>query len=221
LIVLPEFFNVEYFAQYRDYRYLDYAEPDDGYTITAIRKKAAQHGTAIRATLLEEQGPGLYFDTAFLIDASGEVVGRYRKTHPAAVRSLEKIYFRGGSRFPVWDLKGIRVGAIICYDHFFPEAARAAAVSGAELIIGPFAAPAEPTWDALMRVRAWENGVYLAPCNKVGAEGDLVFRGYAAGLSWLSRAAGNRSRTCWSRLSHNCGSCLVKSEGGIVWLIDI
>jgi predicted amidohydrolase len=177
LIVVPEFFNTEYFAQYRDYRYIDYAEPEDGYTITAIRKKAVEHDVAICATIFEEEGPGVYFDTSFLIDSSGDIVGKYRKTHPAAVRSLEKIYFRGGTRFPVWNVKGIRTGIIICYDHFFPETARSSTVNGAELILGPFAAPAEPNWDALMKVRAWENGVYMAPCNKVGLEGDWTFGG--------------------------------------------
>jgi N-carbamoylputrescine amidase len=177
LIVLPEFFNHEYVFQFRDYAYIDCAEPESGHTITAIREKAREHRTTICATIFEEQGPGLYFDTAFFIGPDGEIFGKYRKTHPAAVRSLEKIYFRGGTRFPNFPVKGVRVGVIICYDHFFPETARCATVNGAELILGPFAAPAEPKWDALMTTRAWENGVYMAPCNKVGLEGDWVFGG--------------------------------------------
>jgi len=199
LIVVPEFFNTEYFSQYRDYRYMDYAEPEDGYTITAIRKKAVEHDVAICATIFEEEGPGVYFDTSFLIDGSGDIVGKYRKTHPAAVRSLEKIYFRGGTRFPVWNVKGIRTAIIICYDHFFPETARSSAVNGAELILGPFAAPAEPNWDALMKVRAWENGVYMAPCNKVGAEGDWTFGGASMVVDpfgqILARASEERDET--------------------------
>jgi N-carbamoylputrescine amidase len=179
LIVVPEFFNTEYFAQYRDYKYMDYAEPEDGYTITAMRKKAAELRVHICATIFEQEGPGLYYDTAFMIDPSGEVIGKYRKTHPAAVLSLEKIYFRGGVRFPVWEINGIRVSAIICYDHFFPETARCAAINGAEVILGPFAAPPDTTenWDAMMRIRAFENGVFMAPCNKVGVEGGWTFGG--------------------------------------------
>jgi predicted amidohydrolase len=177
LVVLPEFFNHEYVFQYRDYAYIDCAEPEDGYTITAVREKAREHAVTICATIFEEQGPGVYFDTAFMIGPSGEVFGKYRKTHPAAVQSLEKIYFRGGTLFPTWNVKGLRVGVIICYDHVFPETARCATVNGAELILGPFAAPAFPTWDPLMTTRAFENGVYLAPCNKVGLEGDWVFGG--------------------------------------------
>src|SRR5215510_12659990 len=177
LIVLPEFFNHEYVFQYRDYSYIDCAEPESGYTITAIRERARAHRTAICATIFEEQGPGLYFDTSFFIGADGEVFGKYRKTHPAAVQSLEKIYFRGGTRFPIFEVKGFRVGVIVCYDHCFPETARCAAVNGAEVVVGPFAAPRFPTWDELMITRAWENGVYMAPCNKVGLEGEWVFGG--------------------------------------------
>lgn len=177
LVVVPEFFNTEYFAQFRDYAYIDYAEPEDGPTITAIRDKAVELGIHVCATIFEEEGPGLYYDTAFLIGPKGEIVMKYRKTHPAAVRSLEKIYFRGGTTYPVREVRGIKVGVVICYDHFFPEAARCAAVNGAELVLGPFAAPAEPNWDALMRVRAWENGVYMAPCNKVGLEAEWTFGG--------------------------------------------
>ena len=177
LIVLPEFFNHEYVFQWRDYAHIDNAEPEDGHTIAAMREKAREHGTTICATIFEEQGPGVYFDTAFFIGPDGEVFAKYRKTHPAAVQSLEKIYFRGGTRFPVVDVKGFRVGVIICYDHVFPETARCATVNGAELILGPFAAPAFPTWDALMVARAFENGVYMAPTNKVGLEGEWVFGG--------------------------------------------
>ena len=110
LIVLPEFFNHEYVFQYRDYAYIDCAEPESGYTISAIRSKAREHRTTICATIFEEQGPGVYFDTAFFIGPDGEIIGKYRKTHPAAVQSLEKIYFRGGTRFPVVDVKGFKVG---------------------------------------------------------------------------------------------------------------
>jgi N-carbamoylputrescine amidase len=177
LIVLPEFFNHEYVFQYRDYSYIDCAEPESGHTMTAIREKAREHRMTICATIFEEQGPGLYFDTAFFVGPDGTTLGKYRKTHPAAVQSLEKIYFRGGTQFPNVTVKGLRVGVIICYDHCFPETARCATVNGAEVLLGPFAAPRFSTWDQLMITRAWENGVYLAPCNKVGLEGDWVFGG--------------------------------------------
>lgn len=177
LVVLPEFFNTEYFAQYWDYSYVDYAEPADGYTITRMRDKAKQHGVHVVATIYEMEGPGIYFDTLFLIDPHGDIVGKYRKTHPAAVKSVEKLFYRAGNRFPVWDVRGVKVGAVICYDHVFPETVRSAAVNGAELVLGPFATNGIPNWDELMITRAFENGVYMAPCNKVGQEGGWTFSG--------------------------------------------
>lgn len=177
LVVLPEFFNTEYFAQYWDYAYTNYAEPQDGPTISAMRDKAAEHRVHLCATIYEYQGPGLLYDTAFLIDPEGAILGKYRKVHPAAVRSLEKIYFRAGNRFPVWDVHGVKVAAIICYDHVFPESARCATVAGAELVLGPFATPALPVWEQLMAARAFENGVFMAPCNKVGVEDGWTFAG--------------------------------------------
>ena len=177
LVVLPEFFNTPYFAQRRDYAYIDWAEPDDGPTITAMRRKARELGAHIAATIFEEESAGVYYDTAMLIDPSGEITGKYRKVQPAAVRSLEKIYFRYGSHFPVFRVGDWKVGFIICYDTFFPESARCVAVNGAELILVPFASPEQVLWRDVMRTRAFENGVYFAPCNKVGREDEWEFGG--------------------------------------------
>lgn len=179
LIVLPEFFNVPYFAQEWDYGAMKFAEAEDGYALTRVREKARERQVHICATIYEMVSAGMYFDTAFLIGPDGSIFGRYRKTHPAAVKSLEKIFFKGGSLFPVWSVNGVRVSVIICYDHYFPETARCAALAGADIILGPFAAPLETTelWSAIMTTRAFENGVYMAPCNKVGVEGSWTFRG--------------------------------------------
>ncbi|HEV7564177.1 MAG TPA: carbon-nitrogen hydrolase family protein [Solirubrobacterales bacterium] len=177
LIVLPEFFNTIYFAQYRDYAYVDLAEPDDGPTITAMRERAREHGCHIVATIYEAEAAGLYYDTAIVIDPEGETVGKYRKVQPAAVQSLEKIFFRYGAHFPVFRIGDWRLGINICYDTFFPESARCAALNGADLIVVPFAAPKQVLWRDTMRTRAFENGVWFAPCNKVGAEGDWSFPG--------------------------------------------
>lgn len=177
LVVIPEFFNTIYFAQYRDYKYIDWAERDDGTSITRMREKARQHQIHLVATIFEEASAGVYYDTAMLIDPEGKIVGKYRKTHPAAVQSLEKIYFRYGSHFPVCRIGDWRVGLNICYDTFFPESARCTAVNGAELILVPFASPGQVLWRDIMRTRAFENGVYFAPCNKVGKEDQWVFGG--------------------------------------------
>lgn len=191
LAVLPEFFSTGFFAQEHDYRLLELAESDNGRTVSAIREVAAACGIHVVATLFEEAMPGIRFNSAFFIDPEGEVTGKYRKVHPAAVpdgtRSdwsvngdFEKLYVRPGVEFSVWSAAGIRVGVMICYDHFFPESARCLTLNGAELIVGPFAAVEAnegQTWEAVMRCRALENGVFVAPCNQVGETSGLTFGG--------------------------------------------
>jgi len=177
IVVLPEFFNTEYFPQYRDYRYMDYAEADDGFTQTRIKEKARQHGFHIVSTIFEIARPGLNYDTAMLISPQGEIVGKYRKVHPAAYLSLEKIYFRGGSSFPVFRVGDWTVGFSTCYDNLFPESCRCLMLHGAELIIAPYATPVSDPWENFLTTRALENGVFLAPCNHVGKEGDWVMSG--------------------------------------------
>ena len=177
IVVLPEFFNTEYFPQYRDYRYMDYAEADDGFTQTRMKEKARQHGFHIVSTIFEIARPGLNYDTAMLISPQGEIVGKYRKVHPAAYLSLEKIYFRGGSSFPVFRVGDWTVGFSTCYDNLFPESCRCLMLHGAELIIAPYATPVSDPWENFLTTRALENGVFLAPCNHVGKEGDWVMSG--------------------------------------------
>ena len=177
LVVVPEFFNHIYVFQYRDYKYIDCAETEAGVAITRMREKAKEHGIHLIATIFEEHSAGHYYDTAMVINPEGEIIGKYRKVQPAAVASLEKIYFRYGSYFPVFKIGEWRVGINICYDTFFPESARCSALNGAELIVVPFAAPKMECWREMMMTRAMENVVYFAPCNKVGLEGDWVFGG--------------------------------------------
>src|SRR5262245_32185484 len=170
-VVLPEFFNNEYFPQYRDVRYMDYAEPDDGHTLSRVQNAARQHQIYILATIFEMARPGLYYDTAMLIGRDGTILGKYRKVHPAALLSLEKIYFRGGSSFPVFRVDEWTLGVSICYDNLFPESCRCLALNGAELIVAPYATPLGDPWENFLSTRALENGVYFAACNHVGLEG--------------------------------------------------
>jgi N-carbamoylputrescine amidase len=177
IIVLPEFFNMEYFPQFRDYRYMDYAEPEDGYTQTLIKAKAKEHGIHIVSTIFEIARPGFYYDTAMLINPEGEIIGKYRKVHPAASLGLEKIYFRGGSKFPVFRVGHWTIGCSICYDNLFPESCRCLMLHGAELIIAPYATPVPEPWENFLTTRALENGLFLAACNHVGPEGDWHMSG--------------------------------------------
>jgi N-carbamoylputrescine amidase len=172
MVVLPEFFNNVFFAQYRDVRWFDAAERDDGATMTAIREAARRHRIAVVATIYEKVEAGLYYDTAMHVDRDGEIVFKYRKTHPAGVMSLEKLYFRYGSRFDTYRFDDWRVGVGICYDMAFPETARSLAVNGAELLLAPYATSRTNMFQEMLRTRAFENGCYLAAANKVGREGD-------------------------------------------------
>ena len=176
LVVIPEFFNHPYVFNERDHEHLKRAEPETGPSITAMRAKAAEHRIHLIATLYEEESAGLYYDTAFVIDPKGAIVGKYRKVMPGLYLSLERMYFRFGSRFSVFQVGSWKIGIIICYDTFFPEHARCSAVNGAELIVVPFAAPRVGPWREMMITRAWENAVYFAPCNKVGARERLDLR---------------------------------------------
>ncbi|MCC7273105.1 MAG: acyltransferase [Alphaproteobacteria bacterium] len=177
LVLLPEFFNTIYFAQYQNRAHFALAEPEDGATLTAVRARAAARNVAVVATIYEIAGPGLYYDTAFLVDRTGTVLLRYRKTHPSAVLSLEKLYFRYGTRFPTATLNEWRVGIGICYDLSFPETARALMLNGAELILAPYATSRTDMFQELLRTRAFENGCFLAAANKVGVEGGWTFGG--------------------------------------------
>lgn len=177
LVVIPEFFNHPYAFSTRDHKNFKFAEPQSGYSMSRMRKKARERKIYLIATLFEEESAGIYYDTAFVIDPDGEIIGKYRKVMPGLYLSLERIYFRFGSRFSVFQVGEWKVGIVICYDTFFPEHARCSAVNGAELIVVPFAAPKVGPWREMMITRAWENAVYFAPCNKVGLESGWQFGG--------------------------------------------
>ena len=177
LVVLPEFFNTIFFAQYWDSKYNAWAETDTGFTMTAIREAAVHNGIAVIATIYEEVELGLCYDTAMHVGTDGEIHFKYRKVHPAAVKSLEKIYFRSGSRFDTYKFSDWCVGIGICYDMGFPETARCLAVNGAELLIAPYATSRQNMFQEILRTRAFENGCFLLAANKVGQEHDWYFPG--------------------------------------------
>lgn len=177
LVVLPEFFNTIFFAQYRDIAYHALAETDIGPTMSAIRECAIRHNISVVATIYEEIEIGLCYDTAMHVGPDGEIRHKYRKVHPAAVKSLEKIYFRYGTRFDTYKLDEWTVGIGVCYDMGFPETARCLAVNGAELLIAPYATSRQNMFQEVLRTRAFENGCFLIAANKVGREGDWNFPG--------------------------------------------
>lgn len=177
LVVLPEFFNVEYVWMHHDPSLVRLAEPDDGPSMSAVRETAARLGVWIVATIFEEHSPGHCYDTAMVVTPEGAVSGKHRKVHPAATESLEKIFFRYGSRFETFHIRDWPVGINICYDNEIAESARCTALNGAQLIIAPFATPLQMPLREMLVSRASDNAVFVAACNKVGREGTFDFCG--------------------------------------------
>jgi len=123
-----------------DYDFYDLAAPADGHAMSRVAEKAREHGVHIVSTIYEETGPGVYSNSSMIVDPQGEIVHKYRRVQVPDRRGLEKLYDRGGSKFPVTRIGEWCVGIIPCYDTLFPEAARCLALRGAELILVPFGA---------------------------------------------------------------------------------
>jgi len=191
LICLPELFRSQYFCQSEDVAHFDLAEPVPGPTTDALSKLAAGLDVAIVASVFERRAEGLYHNTAVTIDADGQIVGRYRKMHiPDDPLYYEKFYFTPGDLgFQTVATRYARVGALICWDQWFPEAARLTALSGAQLLCYPTAigwqfdegsavdAAQHDAWETAQRAHAIANGVFVAAVNRVGREGGIRFWG--------------------------------------------
>ena len=185
IILLPELFSTDYSGYCR--RNLDvfeYAESIPGPTTEKIAKKARQHSVYIIAPIHEKTGPGIYYNTAAVIDTSGKIMGKYRKTHIPATMSLEKLYFRPGLQYPVFKTSFGTIGILICYDRVFPENWRILTLKGAEIVFVPAGTGlglvpwgSEIGWEPLIRTRAYENGVFVAAVNRVGKEEGREFFG--------------------------------------------
>lgn len=179
MILLPELFTTEYFAWWRDTKYFAYAEPIPGPTTDKVGKLARQFSVYVIAPFYEKEGPGMYYNSAVLIGPRGEIIGRQRKMHIPAVKSLEKLYFQPAEpNFPVWQTKFGKVGICICYDRLFPEVCRALALNGAEIIFVPIAGTIFPKVSTL-DTRALENVLFVVAANKVGEEGGHRYTGGA------------------------------------------
>ncbi|MHB8836729.1 MAG: carbon-nitrogen hydrolase [Candidatus Methylomirabilia bacterium] len=184
LVCLPELFRTPYFCQREDATLFDFAEPVPGPTTAAIAAAARRHGVVVVASLFERRAPGIAHNTAAVIDADGSLAGIYRKMHiPDDPGYYEKYYFTPGDLgFRAIDTRAGRIGVLICWDQWFPEAARLVALAGAEVILYPTAIgwhPAEKqaegeaqrdAWRTVQRGHAIANGVYVAAVNRVGLE---------------------------------------------------
>jgi predicted amidohydrolase len=186
LLTFPELFLTPFFANRLEEDFDRYFLAADDKLLNQLRAKAASHGIALVLPFAEKAADG-YYNTALVCDEQGREVGRYRKTHipayfptegPGGTGSYEKFYFTPGPSLPVIKVAGTAIGIQICNDRLYPEASRALAMAGAEMIVMPiaystYADPAQRTsiWEVPLRARAYENGVYVLACNRVGTEG--------------------------------------------------
>jgi N-carbamoylputrescine amidase len=191
IVCLQELFRSRYFCQTEDIELFKLAETIPGPSTEALSKVARQKKIVIIASLFEKRAAGVYHNTAVIIDANGKVVGRYRKMHiPDDPLYYEKFYFTPGDLgFQTHETKYGKVGALVCWDQWFPEAARLTALSGAQFIFYPTAIGWLPdekaemnqaqhsAWETIQRAHAIANGLYVIVVNRVGREGKLNFWG--------------------------------------------
>jgi len=179
---LPELFRTRYFCQREDVRFFDLAEKLPGPTTDALSRAARDAGIVVVAPVFERRAPGVYHNSQAVIDADGAVAGTYRKMHiPDDPSYYEKFYFTPGDLgFRAFDTRAGRIGALICWDQWYPEAARLTALAGAAILFYPTAIGWHPhekeehggrqldAWRTVQRGHAVANGVYVAAVNRVG-----------------------------------------------------
>lgn len=176
VMCFQELFYSPYFCQVQNADYYSWAEPiPDGPTTRLMQKAAKEHGMVLIAPMFEEEAPGIYYNTAAVIDADGTYLGKYRKTHiPQLTGFWEKFYFRPGNLgYPVFQTAVGRVGVYICYDRHFPEGARVLGLNGAEIIFIPSATSrglSQHLWRIEQTSHAIANGYFVGTINRVGKE---------------------------------------------------
>ncbi len=191
IICTQELFNTPYFCNSQNTANFNMAEPIPGPTTEALSALAAELKVVLIAALFEKRATGIYHNTAVCLNADGRMLGKYRKMHiPQDPGFEEKFYFSPGDLgFPVWETAYGKVGVMICWDQWFPEAARLMALAGAEILFYPTAigwleeekaelgAAQHHAWETVQCGHAVANGCYLAAVNRVGVEGQTEFWG--------------------------------------------
>jgi N-carbamoylputrescine amidase len=184
IICTQELFRSQYFCQTEDHAWFQLAEPVPGPSTDAFQALARKRQVVVIVSLFEKRAPGLYHNTAAVVDADGSLLGIYRKMHiPDDPLYYEKFYFTPGDLgFRAWQTRYAKIGVLICWDQWYPEAARLTALQGAEMLFYPTAIgwhPAEKeaqgaqqhsAWETVQRGHAIANGCYVAVPNRVGRE---------------------------------------------------
>jgi N-carbamoylputrescine amidase len=192
IVCLQELFSTLYFCQTEAYEPFGYAEPIPGPSTAALQELAAELGVVIVASLFEIRAKGVHHNTAAVIDADGSYLGKYRKMHiPDDPGFYEKFYFVPGDLgYKVFQTKFGAIGVLICWDQWYPEAARLTALRGADILFYPTAigwatsetsdtvrASQRQAWKTSHLGHAVANGVFVAAANRAGTEGELEFWG--------------------------------------------
>ncbi len=184
IICTQELFRSQYFCQSEDHENFKLAETIPGPSTKAFQALAKKHRVVIVGSLFEKRASGLYHNTAVIIDADGKLLGVYRKMHiPDDPLFYEKFYFTpGDTGFKAWQTKYGKIGVLICWDQWYPEAARLTAMAGAEILFYPTAIGWHPkekkeygvnqhgAWELIQRGHAVANGCYVAAINRIGTE---------------------------------------------------
>jgi N-carbamoylputrescine amidase len=190
VILPPELFAGGYFCREEDEHFFTLARPTAEHpSVLAMQKLAARLKVAIPTSFFEREGHH-YYNTMAMIDASGEILGTYRKSHiPDGPGYEEKYYFRpGNTGFKVWDVFGTRIGVGVCWDQWYPESARVMALMGAELLFYPTAIGSEPydvsfdtsrMWRRAMVGHAVSNCMPVIAANRIGCEAGQTFYGHS------------------------------------------
>ena len=193
LVLLQELFNTIYFCQEIREDYFEWAQDIPGSITQRLCGIASELGIVIVAPFFERRAAGIYHNSLVVIDADGTLMGTYRKKHiPDDPGFHEKYYFTPGEdEYQVFDTKFAKIGPLICWDQWYPEAARIAALKGAELLVYPTAIGTLPeedeakgseflsAWQTIQRSHAIANGCFVASINRVGTERDVKFWGHS------------------------------------------
>ncbi len=184
VVCLPELFRSQYFCQTEEHKNFELAEEIPGRSTTTLGEVARELKIVIIASLFEKRSAGLYHNTATIIGADGNLLGKYRKMHiPDDPLYHEKFYFTPGDLgFQSWKTDRGNLGVLVCWDQWYPEAARLTALRGAEILFYPTAIGWHPkekrefgkaqhsSWELIQRSHAVANGCYVAAANRVGHE---------------------------------------------------
>ena len=228
IICVQELFRSQYFCREEKAELFDLAEPVPGPTTASFSKLAKELGVVIVGSIFERRAAGVYHNTATVIDADGELLGLYRKMHiPEDPLYFEKYYFTPGDLgFRCFDTRFGRIAALVCWDQWYPEAARLAALGGAEALFYPtaigwhpaekaeFGAAQHDAWKTIQRAHAIANGLFVAAVNRVGYEGPpehgLEFWGGSFVSDPFGRVLAEASQTDEEILIVKCDSRLIE-----------